>query len=460
MNSFTILWESVLKKLEAFYSQNNNSFGFATYVRVLSPEYEENGVFFFKVPNEYYKEQIQERFLWKIAETLKESIFAETGKNRPIDVRVLTPKELDEQLMLSKSVYTPLGNNTMISLNPNYTFDTFVVGSSNNLAHAASLAVANAPGFAYNPLFIYGGVGLGKTHLMHAIGNRILEGNPGAKIIYITSESFTNEFIESIQRNSQEAFRAKFRTADVLMIDDIQFIAKAQRTQEELFHTFNTLYESDKQIIFSSDKPPSEIPKLEERLLSRFNSGLLTDIRLPDYETRVAILKNKVPMIKEKIRCNLDIEEEVLHYIASKEDSNIRDLEGALKKVIASAQLENSLSSINMEIARRALKDFFVEPVVKTITPKLVVRCVCEYYDISEDDIYSKKKNREIAFPRQVVMYLLKHLTDFTNKKICECVGLKDHSTAIYAYDKVASLIKTDAEVQSAVNDIISKIKE
>jgi len=459
MNSFTILWESALKKLETFYSQHNNSFGFNTYVKILSPEFEENGRYFFKVPNDYYKEQIQERFLWKITEAMKEASFEATGKSRPAELRILTPQELDEQLMAAREQYTPIRKNN-ISLNPNYTFDTFVVGSSNNLAHAASLAVANAPGLAYNPLFIYGGVGLGKTHLMHAIGNSVLEKKPEAQIIYITSEAFTNEFIESIQKNSQENFRNKYRNVDILLIDDIQFIAKAQRTQEELFHTFNTLYEASKQIIFSSDKPPSEIPKLEERLLSRFQWGLLTDIRLPDYETRVAILKNKVPLIKEKIRCNLDIDDEVLHYIASKEESNIRDLEGALKKVIASAHLENALSYVSMDLARHALKDFFIEPAAKTITPKLVIKNVCEYYEISEEDVFSKKKNREIAFPRQVIMYLLKHMTDFTNKKICECVGLRDHSTAIYAYDKVASLIKTDMETQNAVNDIVSRIRE
>lgn len=294
MNSFTVLWEAALKKLDTYFYLNNNGTAFNTYIKTLSPQFEENGRYIFRVPNVHHQE-LAGRFLRQIADAMKEAYRESYGQERAVEILILTGQELDNMLLEKKPPRQNFGD---ISLNHNYTFDTFVVGSSNNLAHAASRAVANAPGLAYNPLFIYGGVGLGKTHLMHAIGNRILENNPDAKIIYITTEAFTNEFIESIQKHTTEAFRNKFRKVDVLMIDDIQFISKAQGTQEELFHTFNTLREASKQIVLSSDKPPSEIPKLEERLLSRFQWGLLTDIGLPDYETRVAILKQKAPYIK------------------------------------------------------------------------------------------------------------------------------------------------------------------
>lgn len=456
MNSFTVLWESALKKLENYYSLNNNFVGFNTYVKILSPEFEENGRYIFKVSNNYYKEQIEERFKPQILQVMKDSYKEAYGQARAMEILFLTSAEIDTQLLEKPHFERSAGD---IFLNPNYTFDTFVVGKSNNLAHAASLAVANAPGLAYNPLFIYGGVGLGKTHLMHAIGNRILENNASARMIYITTEAFTNEFIEAIQKHTSENFRNKFRKVDVLLIDDIQFISKTRETQEELFHTFNTLREANKQIILSSDKPPAEIPRLEERLLSRFQWGLLTDIGLPDYETRVAILKNKAPYIKELIRCALPIEDEVLDYIAAKEDTNIRDLEGALKKVIASAQLDRTLPTISLSVAVNALKTFFTAPAVKVITPKNVVREVCEYYEISEEDILSKKKSREIAFPRQIAMYLLKSLTDLTNQKICDYVGLTNHSTVIYACDKLAAMVKKDAELQNILTDITQKIK-
>lgn len=458
MNSFSVLWESALKKLENHYTLSNNFIGYNTYIKILIPEFEEEGQYYFKVSNDYYKEQIKERFLHQITQSLADSFAEVYGQEKPIHVEILTQAEID-QVVIEKQRPTPRTAGDVL-LNPNYTFESFVVGNSNNLAHAASCAVAKSPGMAYNPLFIYGGVGLGKTHLMHAIGNEILAKNPESKIIYITTEAFTNEFIESIQKHTTEAFRNKFRKVDVLLIDDIQFISKAQGTQEELFHTFNTLREADKQIILSSDKPPSEIPRLEERLLSRFQWGLLTDIRLPDYETRVAILKNKVPYIKELIRCTLEIDDEVLEYIASKEDSNIRDLEGALKKVIATAQLINNPSSIDMSIAQTALQSFFVGPTVKAVTPKSIVKKVCEYYEISEEDILSKKKNREIAFPRQVAMYLLKELTDLTNQKICDYVGLTNHSTVIYACSKIEKMCKSDLEMQNVVTDITQKIKE
>lgn len=461
MNSFNVLWEIALKKLEDFYIQNNNSVAFETYIRLLSPEFEKDGCYYFKVGNDYFKEQVIQRFASQIQSALEEAYMESYGIDKEIEICVVTAEELDQLLISDVHKQQP----RRISLNPNYTFDTFVVGNSNNLAHAASRAVAASPGVAYNPLFIYGGVGLGKTHLMHAIGNSILEKNPSAEIIYITSEAFTNELIEAIRKksngdDSRNRFRNKFRKADVLLIDDIQFISKSAGTQEEVFHTFNTLYEANKQIILSSDKPPSEIPKLEERLLSRFQWGLLTDIGLPDYETRVAILKNKAAFIKEQTKCRLPIDDDVMNYIASKEDTNIRDLEGALKKVIACAQLESNITSIDLSLASRALKSFFSEPIVRAVTPKLVIKKVCEYYDISEEDLLSKKKNREIAFPRQIAMFLLKKLTDLTNKKIGESVGLEDHSTVIYACKKIENMVSKDSEIQNTVNDIIQKIKE
>jgi chromosomal replication initiator protein len=464
MTSFTILWESTLKELEDFYSQNNDRLGFDNYIKTLIPEFFDNGMLYLKAPMELQKELVNQRFLVKITEALNLAHFKLTGRSESLSASVYSPKDANSIMTLhSASGRASESNPYNISLNPNYTFDSFVVGNSNKLANAASRAVADSPGEAYNPLFIYGGVGLGKTHLMHAIANQILKKNPYVKIIYITSESFTNEFIEAIRNKSNERFRNKFRKADVLLIDDIQFISKGPGTQEELFHTFNTLYDQRKQIILSSDKLPSDIPNLEERLLSRFHWGLLADVAPPDYETRVAILKNKAPLILDMTGCNFLIEEDVMQHIASKENSNIRDLEGALRKVIAYAKLytlENSVYSIDMELAADALKDFFTEKTVKSITPKLIIKNVSNYYDISEEEILGEKKNREIAFPRQVAMYLLRSLTDLPYLKIGELLGGRHYSTVIHAEDKVLGLMKTSPETKNAINDIIVRIKE
>lgn len=457
MESFAVLWETVLKKLEEFYEQKGDSFAFKSYVQPISPEYEENGRFFFKVPSALVREQIQQRFYVNILDAMREQLSA-SGQSRAVEIVLLTPEELDQNLLSRQK----RESRSSITLRPAFTFENFVVGSSNAMAHAAALAVAKNPGLGYNPLLIYGGVGLGKTHLMHAIGNRILENAPDTSIIYITTEAFTNEYIDSIQRGTIAEFREKLRSADVLMIDDIQFIGsrRADRTQEELFYTFNTLFESERQIILTSDKRPSEIPRLEERLLSRFNNGLLADISLPDYETRVAILRSKSGFIKELLGFSLEIDDEVFHYIASREESNIRDLEGALKRVIASAKLNKLTTSVDIELARVALKDFFSEPASKAVTPALVIRTVCEYYDVREDDIMSAKRNKEIAFPRQVIMYILKDMTDYSNQKISESVGRGDHTTAIYAYDKIKEMMGADPTIQDQISDITARIRE
>ncbi|MFK2826555.1 chromosomal replication initiator protein DnaA [Bacillus sp. B190/17] len=336
-------------------------------------------------------------------------------------------------------------------LNPKYTFDTFVIGSGNRFAHAASLAVAEAPAKAYNPLFIYGGVGLGKTHLMHAIGHYVLEHTPDAKVVYLSSEKFTNEFINSIRDNKAVDFRNRYRNVDVLLIDDIQFLAGKEQTQEEFFHTFNTLHEESKQIIISSDRPPKEIPTLEDRLRSRFEWGLITDITPPDLETRIAILRKKAKAE------NLDIPNEVMLYIANQIDTNIRELEGALIRVVAYSSLINK--DINADLAAEALKDIIPSSKPKVITIQDIQRVVGEQYNVKLEDFKAKKRTKSIAFPRQIAMYLSRELTDFSLPKIGEEFGGRDHTTVIHAHEKISKLLDTDSQLQSNVKEIQSILK-
>ena len=342
----------------------------------------------------------------------------------------------------------PIARSTF--LNPRYTFDSFVVGGNNEFARAASLAVAENPGEIYNPLFIYGGVGLGKTHLMHSIAHFVLEQNPEAKVLYVTSEKFTNELIEAIQKKTTIAFREKYRSIDILLIDDIQFIIGKESTQEEFFHTFNTLHESKKQIIISSDRPPKEMTTLEDRLRSRFEHGLMADIQPPDYETRMAILKKKEELD------GYTIDEDVLRYIATNIKSNIRELEGALTKIVAFSRLKKR--ELNVLLAEEALQDIISPNDKKIITPELIVDVVAEQYNISSSDIYSKNKSRSISFPRQVVMYLCRKLTDLSVTDIGKVLGGRDHSTILHGYDKISTGIDEDSTLNNTIDILIKKI--
>ena len=339
------------------------------------------------------------------------------------------------------------------NLNPRYTFDTFVVGANNNLAHAASLAVAESPGEIYNPLFIYGGVGLGKTHLMHSIAHFILKNNPKAKILYVTSEKFTNELIDAIRNKnniSTTEFREKYRNNDVLLIDDIQFIIGKESTQEEFFHTFNALYEAKKQIIISSDKPPKEIETLEERLRSRFEWGLTVDIQSPDYETRMAILRKK-----EELE-GYNIDNEVIKYIATNIKSNIRELEGALTKIVALSKLNKK--EINIELAEEALKDLISPNEAHEVTPELIIQIVSEHFGLTPLDIASQKRNKEIVYPRQISMYLCRHMTDTSLQEIGKYLGGRDHTTIIHGMEKIAADLSTNSNLQNTIEILKKKI--
>lgn len=340
------------------------------------------------------------------------------------------------------------------NLNPKYTFDTFVVGANNNLAHAASLAVAESPGEIYNPLFIYGGVGLGKTHLMHSIANFILKNNPNAKILYVTSEKFTNELIDAIRNKnniSTTEFREKYRNNDVLLIDDIQFIIGKESTQEEFFHTFNALHDAKKQIIISSDKPPKEIETLEERLRSRFEWGLTVDIQSPDYETRMAILRKK-----EELE-GYNIDNEVIKYIATNIKSNIRELEGALTKIVALSKLDNN-KEINIALAEEALKDVISPGGVKEITPEFILQVVADHFNLTTLDLMSQKRNKDIVFPRQIVMYLCRNMTDTPLQNIGKALGGRDHTTILHGIDKITADLPSNLTLQNTIDILKKKI--
>lgn len=339
------------------------------------------------------------------------------------------------------------------NINPNYTFDNFVVGGNNNFAHAYALAVAESPAEMYNPLFIYGGVGLGKTHLMHSIGNFILDRNPDAKVRCVTSEVFTNEVINAIRSENQSSiveFRDKYRNLDVLLIDDIQFIIGKERSQEEFFHTFNTLKESNKQIVISSDKPPKDISTLEERLRSRFEMGLTVDISAPDYETRMAILSKKAETE------GYNISEEIIQYIASNIKSNIRELEGALTKIVAFSRV--SKKPVDVDFAKEVLKDIISPDVNKEITPKLIINIVAEHFNISPADIVSKKKSHNIAYPRQIAMYLIRNLTDSSLQTISAALHKKDHTTVMYAIEKITNEIDSNDSTRNTIEVLKKKI--
>ena len=342
------------------------------------------------------------------------------------------------------------------NLNPNYTFDTFVVGSNNRFAQSASLAVAESPGEAYNPLYIYGGPGLGKTHLMHSIGHFVLEQNPNMKVLYVTSEQFTNEVIESIRSGNATAMtklREKYRTVDVLMIDDIQFIIGKESTQEEFFHTFNHLHVSGKQIIISSDKPPKDIETLEARLRTRFEWGLIADISSPDYETRMAILRKKEELDGlEKYH----IPDEVMQYIANNIKSNIRELEGSLNKLIALSNLENK--PIDIPLAAEALKDMISPDDTRAVSPELIMDVVSEHFNVPVTELKGKKRNAEIVLPRQIVMYLCRNMTDTPLKSIGALLGGKDHASISHGVRKIENDLKTDEALNNTVNIIKKKI--
>ena len=339
------------------------------------------------------------------------------------------------------------------NLNSKYRFDTFVVGGNNKFAHSASLAVAESPGEAYNPLYLYGGAGLGKTHLMHSIGHFILNQNPDTKVLYVTSEQFTNEVVESIRSGNtakMNKLREKYRTIDVLLIDDVQFIIGKESTQEEFFHTFNVLHSAGKQIILSSDKPPKEMKTLEERFRSRFEWGLTADIQPPDYETRMAILK------KNAESYNKEINEEIFDYIATNIKSNIRELEGAYNKVIAFAKLNNV--EITLDNVEEALKDIISPNVVRQVTPKLIVDIVAEHFGISPEDILSKRRNSEFVQPRQICMYLCRHLTEESLQSIGKSLGKKDHTTVIHGIEKITEEIVHNEELKNKIDIIKKKI--
>ena len=343
--------------------------------------------------------------------------------------------------------------NETANLNNKYKFDTFVVGSNNKFAHSAALAVAESPGEAYNPLYLYGGAGLGKTHLMHSIGHFVLEQNQNKKVLYVTSEQFTNEVIESIRGGNAAAMtklRDKYRTVDVLLIDDVQFIIGKESTQEEFFHTFNVLHSAGKQIIISSDKPPKEMETLEERFRSRFEWGLIADIQPPDYETRMAILRKNAEMYDK------EIDDEIIQYIATNIKSNIRELEGALNKVMASARLNKQ--ELNLALAEDALKDVIYPEQARKISPLLIINVVAEHFNISKEDITSKKRNSEYVLPRQIIMYLCRHLTETSLQMIASLLGKKDHSTVIHGVEKIEDKIKTDEDLANKIETIKKKL--
>ncbi|ENQ3106874.1 chromosomal replication initiator protein DnaA [Bacillus sp. 491mf] len=447
MENISDLWNSTLKELEKKVSKPS----YETWLKSTKAYSLKKDVLTITAPNEFARDWLESHYSDLISETIIHLMGAE------LTIRFIIPQSQTEEefdyppVQKNKTMHGEPNHFPQSMLNPKYIFDTFVIGSGNRFAHAASLAVAEAPAKAYNPLFIYGGVGLGKTHLMHAIGHYVIEHNPNAKVVYLSSEKFTNEFINSIRDNKAVDFRNKYRNVDVLLIDDIQFLAGKEQTQEEFFHTFNALHEESKQIVISSDRPPKEIPTLEDRLRSRFEWGLITDITPPDLETRIAILRKKAKAE------GLDIPNEVMLYIANQIDSNIRELEGALIRVVAYSSLINK--DINADLAAEALKHIIPNSKPKIISIYDIQKAVGDIFQVKLEDFKAKKRTKSVAFPRQIAMYLSRELTDSSLPKIGEEFGGRDHTTVIHAHEKISKLLKTDTQLQRQLEEIRDILK-
>jgi chromosomal replication initiator protein len=438
------IWQNALSVME----NKLNKVSFETWIKSLKPIALYNDTLILQTHSDFAKSQIENRHSGIIKAALREVTDSD------IQIGLIVTGEIEKEPEPAPPIreIPPEDEIVKLILNPKYTFDAFVVGNSNRFAHAASLAVAEAPGKAYNPLFIYGGVGLGKTHLMQAIAHYVLEQYPPLKVVYVSSEKFTNEMINAIRDQTTAEFREKYRSIDLLLIDDIQFLAEKERTQEEFFHTFNALYESNKQIVISSDRPPKEIPTLEERLRSRFEWGLITDIQAPDLETRIAILRKKA------ISESMNVPNDVMVYIANQFHSNIRELEGALIRVVAYSSMNNERPTV--ELAERVLKDILpANKSKKIITAPEIQEVVADYFKIKVSDMKAKKRSRSIVFPRQIAMYLCRELTELSLPKIGEEFGGRDHSTVIHAYDKIQNEIAEDPELGIMIKEIISKLQ-
>ena len=445
------LWKKTLQLIKGEVA----SASFETFFKNTVPIETNSNELTLLAPTEFAEDILRTRYL-----NLIESCLSQLTSNK-FEIKIISDSNEVEQNPLKTSnnnnIINNNSNNNIIRnyprLNPKYTFDTFVIGNSNRCAHAACVAVAESPARAYNPLFLYGGVGLGKTHLMHAIGHSIMKEQNDAKVVYVSSEKFTNELINSIKSDKNEEFRDKYRNVDILLIDDIQFIAGKEGTQEEFFHTFNALHEANKQIIISSDRPPKEIPTLEDRLRSRFEMGLIADIQPPDFETRIAILKTKAQIE------NIDIPNEVMNYIATYIKSNIRELEGALTRVVAYSSLINK--DISYDLAVEALKDIVTTSESQEISVNRIKEKVSTAFGIKMDDFNSKKRTRTIAYPRQIAMYLSRELTDLSLPKIGNEFGGRDHTTVIHAHDKISKDLELEknSELKEKISKIIAELK-
>jgi chromosomal replication initiator protein len=459
MNSYDLaeIWVRCKDKLKESFNEKV----FNVWIKPIMPLEVTDTYYKVAVKNDFFKTMLEENYAQVIEGVLAGimskniKLIIETmdngssGSEAAEEIPAVPAKREQQQLFNENtSVQQPDESN----LNPKYVFETFVIGNSNRFAHAAAQAVANDPAHAYNPLFLYGGVGLGKTHLMHAIGNRIKQNNPSMKVLYTSSEKFTNEIINSIQNKTTEAFRQKYRNIDCLIIDDIQFLKGKEQTQVEFFHTFNALKDADKQIIISSDRPPREIETLEDRLRSRFDQGLTADIQTPDLETRMAILRTKAASD------NIVLPTEVITLLATNIATNIREIEGAYNKIVAYTSLMHM--PITVETAQKVLSDMGNDIKTRTITYEGIIKVVADHYNVKQDELFNKKRTQNIAFPRQVAMYLCRELADLSYPRIGELFGGRDHTTVIHAYEKISNFKNSNLAFQNELQEIIEILRQ
>lgn len=459
MNSYDLaeIWVRCKDKLKESFNEKV----FNVWIKPIMPLEVTDTYYKVAVKNDFFKTMLEENYAQVIEGVLAGimskniKLIIETmdngssGSEASEEMSAVPAKREQQQLFNENtSVQQPDESN----LNPKYVFETFVIGNSNRFAHAAAQAVANDPAHAYNPLFLYGGVGLGKTHLMHAIGNRIKQNNPSMKVLYTSSEKFTNEIINSIQNKTTEAFRQKYRNIDCLIIDDIQFLKGKEQTQVEFFHTFNALKDADKQIIISSDRPPREIETLEDRLRSRFDQGLTADIQTPDLETRMAILRTKAASD------NIVLPTEVITLLATNIATNIREIEGAYNKIVAYTSLMHM--PITVETAQKVLSDMGNDIKTRTITYEGIIKVVADHYNVKQDELFNKKRTQNIAFPRQVAMYLCRELADLSYPRIGELFGGRDHTTVIHAYEKISNFKNSNLAFQNELQEIIKILRQ